>query len=120
MIKIYFDKYEFAFLIQLINKFMVDVRITNFPLKNKLLLNETSFYKEEVEFLYLYLKVFKKTIEKYLDNPQINDENLYLNYKGTNHCLRKCRKSLEEHDVNCSELDSSYNDFFEFFSNNFI
>ncbi len=30
MIKIYFDKYEFAFLIQLINKFMVDVRMTKF------------------------------------------------------------------------------------------
>lgn len=30
MIKIYFDKYEFAFLIQLINKFMDDVRMTKF------------------------------------------------------------------------------------------
>ncbi len=30
MIKIYFDKYEFTFLIQLINKFMVDVRMTKF------------------------------------------------------------------------------------------
>lgn len=120
MIKIYFDKYELDFLIQLINKFMNDSNITNFPLKNKLLLNETSFYKEEVEFLYLYLKMFKKTTEKYLDNPQINDENLHLNYKGTNHCLRKCRKSLEEHGVNLLELSSSYNHFLDFFSNNFI
>ena len=120
MIKIYFDEYENDFLIQIINKFMNDNNITNFPLKNKLLLNETSFYKEEVQLMYLYLKVFKETIEKYLDNPKTNDENLRMNYKGTNHCLRKCRKSLEEHGVNLSEFNSSYDDFFKSFLDNFI
>lgn len=120
MINIYFDEYEVDFLIQIINKFMNDNSITNFPLKNKLLLNETSFCKEEVQFMYLNLKVFKQTIEKYLDDPKVNDENLHLNYKGTNHCLRKCRKSLEEHGFNLSEFNSSYDEFSKFFLNNFI
>lgn len=109
--KVYFTDAEKEFLIQVINKFMLDVNLEDFPLKNKLLLNENSFYIEEIEFLYLYLKMFKQTIEKYLDIPETNNENLRLNYKGTNHCLRKCRKFLEEHGVSVSELNISFDKF---------
>lgn len=119
-LKIIFTDIEVEFLIQILNKFMFENNITNFPLKNKLLLNENSFYIEEIEFLYLYLRMIKQTIEKYLDNPQTNDENLRLNYKGVNHCLRKCRKSLEEHDIGLSELKVSSDEFFKFFSKNFM
>lgn len=115
-IKIIFTDIEVDFLIQVLNQFMSENNITNFPLKNKLLLNENLFYKEEVVFLYLYLKAFKKTVEKYLDNPETNDENLRLNYKGVNHCLRKCRKSLEEQNFDFSEPEVSYNEFFKSFS----
>lgn len=115
-IKIYFTDIEVDFLIQVINRFLLEVKITNFPLKNKLLLNESSFYEDEVKFLYLHLKVFKETVEKYLDSSNIYDENLNLNYKGCNHCLRKCRKALEENNIDVSELCLSYN---EFFKNNF-
>ncbi len=111
-----FTDIEADFLIQILNKFMSDNNMTDFPLKNKLLLNENQFYTEEIEFLYLYLKCFKQTIEKYLYNSKINDENLLLNYKGVNHCLRKCRKALEENNLDVSELCLSYN---EFFKNNF-
>ena len=112
-IKIKFTYDEVDLLIQIINKFMNDVNITNFPLKNKLLLNETSFHKDEVEFLYLYLKCFKGTVEKYLDDPNINDENLRLNYKGINHCLRRCRLALEEYGVDVTELKVSFDEFLE-------
>ncbi len=117
-VKIKFAYDEVDLLIQIINKFMIDVNITNFPLKNKLLLNETSFYENEVEFLYLYLKCFKSTIEKYLDNPDTNDENLRLNYKGVNHCLRKCRLALEENGVDVAKLKISLDEFLK--DRNFI
>lgn len=117
-IKIKFTYDEVDLLLQTVNKFMSDVSITNFPLKNKLLLNETSFYKDEVEFLYLYLKCFKSALEEHLDNPFVNDENLRLNYKGVNHCLRKCRLALEENDVDVSKLSTSFDEFLE--NNKFI
>lgn len=110
-IKIIFTHDEADLLIQIINKFMNDVSLTNFPLKNKLLLNETSFYEDEVKFLYLYLNRFKSSIEKYLDNPDTNDENLRLIYKGINHCLRKCRLALEEYDIDVTELKISLDEF---------
>lgn len=119
-LKVIFTDIEVDFLIQILNKFMSDNNITNFPLKNKLLLNENTFYVEEIELLYLYLKGLKQTIEKHLDNPNTNDDNLRLNYKGINHCLRKCRKALEEHDINLSEIKVSFDEFFNLFSNNFM
>ena len=61
-IKIIFTDIEVDFLMQVLNQFMSENNITNFPLKNKLLLNENLFYKEEVVFLYLYLKAFKKQL----------------------------------------------------------
>ncbi len=118
--KIIFNDVELDFLIQVINKFMFDANLSDFSLKNKLLLNENSFYVEEIEFLYLYLKSFKQTIEKCLDAFEINDENLRLNYKGVNHCLRKCRKALESLGINLLDLSTSYDEFFNSFSEKFI
>ncbi len=114
-IKIVFTDIEVEFLLQVVDKFMFENKLTDFPLKNKLMLNESLFDKEEVVLLYLYLRVFKQTIEKHLDNPYTYDENLRLNYKGVNHCLRKCRKALEEQNVYIPELENSYDEFFESF-----
>ena len=110
-----FTEAETDFLIQVINRFLMDVPIKNFPLKTKLLLNEKSFYEDEIIFLYLYLRKFKEIIEKHLDNTITNDENLILNYKGINHCLRKCRKSLEEHGKNPDEVKISFDEFIKSF-----
>lgn len=118
--KVYFTDTEKEFLIQVLNKFMIDVNLKDFPLKNKLLINENSFYIDEIEFLYLYLKIFKQTIEKYLNIRETNNENLRLNYKGTNHCLRKCRNFLVEHDVSVSELNISSDKFIKNFLEKFI
>ena len=52
----------------------LNIYLLNFPLKTKLLLNEKSFYEDEIIFLYLYLRKFKEIIEKHLDNTITNDE----------------------------------------------
>ena len=93
---VYFTDDERDFLIQVMDMFCEYNDLKNFPVKTKLLLNATDYEETEIILMYLYLREVKKSIEKALDNPLLKDDNLLLNYKGVNHCLRTCRKALGE------------------------
>ncbi len=112
-INISFTEIERDFLVQVVKLFEATSEIKVSELKNKIIANEKSFSENEVKLLYLFIRDLKTSIEKLLDNPNIKDENLQLNYKGCNHCLRKCRKALEESGISVSDLLCSYNHFCE-------
>ena len=101
---VYFTDDERDFLIQVMDMFCEYNDLKNLPVKTKLLLNATAYEESEIILMYLYLREVKKSIEKALDNPLLKDDNLLLNYKGVNHCLRTCRKSLDECGVDVNEL----------------
>lgn len=109
--KIEFSKLERDLLVQILELFCKHNNLSEISIKNKIENDKVEFEEKEIILLYLYINQIKKTYEKYLDDETKKDNNMLANYKGFNHCLRKCRIALEKHGIDISSLKQSFENF---------